>query len=529
MTLWIRAFGLSVARLASRAARAPALAVAALAWAAAPGGFAQQQPLALAVTTPYIAYYNLTGGSTVNLFSPSQASSLQTQGVQYTPAVAPAVGEWLHTSGWGPFGGSGSRISTDLLAALNPQAFGLVVEFNTTVTRNQPIIVGGPGALWFEVNVIGSELGVTMNNGAVSARWSGTAIAANTWYRIAVQTDLANRQVHLSINGSSVRSLTLPPGFTLELFGLPRGIQDDQKRFVFSNDRTSTAFTGKLRALQVFPAVALDTLPARSRPTNDPAAVQEFAFPVISTRSVGMGRFLLNPTSPFGLETGTSSLTPGVCTMSGNMVSLVSSGQCVLSARQGEMAAGFNQSCSTAYSPFCSCVQTTCVSTPIRTAETRSSFAVTGETGTPPPPQNQFVLNNGTIADNLLRVFATGTNRSLTVSTRLTLSGVQFAQAIAGGVKVFVFAYIPAVGTITAPVLLQKAPSGDWGPLALPLAVYMENVSVNAVDNSVLIEIIASNDFSNLVGTEFYVGYGTSDAEMVQARRYRGIYKVVGP
>jgi hypothetical protein len=31
---------------------------------------------------------------------------------------------------------------------------------------------------------------------------------------------------------------------------------------------------------------------------------------------------------------------------------------------------------------------------------------------------------------------------------------------------------------------------------------------------------------TSLLGTEFYLGYGTSDDEMLSSGRYRGVYKV---
>ena len=40
------------------------------------------------------------------------------------------------------------------------------------------------------------------------------------------------------------------------------------------------------------------------------------------------------------------------------------------------------------------------------------------------------------------------------------------------------------------------------------------------------IEIVRDTNISTLIGTEVYVGYGTSDTEMLAASRYRGVYKV---
>jgi hypothetical protein len=53
----------------------------------------------------------------------------------------------------------------------------------------------------------------------------------------------------------------------------------------------------------------------------------------------------------------------------------------------------------------------------------------------------------------------------------------------------------------------------------------MEGLAQNAT-NLVQIAILQGLNVTGLVGTEFYIGYGTSDTEMLTSGRYRGVYKV---
>ena len=50
-----------------------------------------------------------------------------------------------------------------------------------------------------------------------------------------------------------------------------------------------------------------------------------------------------------------------------------------------------------------------------------------------------------------------------------------------------------------------------------------------ATEGRVRIEITNNVDVTQFNGTEFYIGYGTSDAEMLQAQRYRGVFKITMP
>ena len=67
--------------------------------------------------------------------------------------------------------------------------------------------------------------------------------------------------------------------------------------------------------------------------------------------------------------------------------------------------------------------------------------------------------------------------------------------------------------------------SPAWAALGSPIAAYLEGLAQNATDK-VVITILSGLDVTGLVGAEIYIGYGTSDTEMLTAGRYRGVYKV---
>ena len=57
-----------------------------------------------------------------------------------------------------------------------------------------------------------------------------------------------------------------------------------------------------------------------------------------------------------------------------------------------------------------------------------------------------------------------------------------------------------------------------WAALGSPIAAFMEGLAQNPT-NSVVIPILQGVDVTSPLGTEFYIGYGTSDAEMLSAGR----------
>jgi hypothetical protein len=96
----------------------------------------------------------------------------------------------------------------------------------------------------------------------------------------------------------------------------------------------------------------------------------------------------------------------------------------------------------------------------------------------------------------------------------------------AAGYNIYVAALAPkgALGLPSATWFVYPA-SRAWTALGSPIAAYLEGLAQNATDK-VVISILSGMDVTGLVGTEIYIGYGTSDTEMLTAGRYRGVYKV---
>lgn len=93
--------------------------------------------------------------------------------------------------------------------------------------------------------------------------------------------------------------------------------------------------------------------------------------------------------------------------------------------------------------------------------------------------------------------------------------------------KVYVAAIVPAgsIGLPTTAVFLKDI-SSNWVGVGSPLAAYLENVLLNSQDSKIKINVLQDFNFGLLKGVEFYIGYGTSDGEMLSSGRYRGFYKV---
>jgi hypothetical protein len=169
-------------------------------------------------------------------------------------------------------------------------------------------------------------------------------------------------------------------------------------------------------------------------------------------------------------------------------------------------------------------------------------FGLPGSTSPPPqtlnpvtpPPQTSFSVPTGQLPEAAIAsVEASNDIRSLTVVVALDLSKILGTPtqsfAAVSGYNVYVVAAVPgerlgsAAGT---KVYYQRAATEIWGTLTSPIAAFVENVALGAADQRVTVEIVRDTDLSALIGTEIYIGYGTSDTEMLQAQRYRGVYIV---
>ncbi len=89
--------------------------------------------------------------------------------------------------------------------------------------------------------------------------------------------------------------------------------------------------------------------------------------------------------------------------------------------------------------------------------------------------------------------------------------------------KLYVAARVPAGPLLSEPTFFVLNRSNIWETLSWPLAEFMSGVEENTWE---LIELIDSLDVSMISGTQFYVGYGVSDAEMLAAGRYKMVYQV---
>jgi hypothetical protein len=153
----------------------------------------------------------------------------------------------------------------------------------------------------------------------------------------------------------------------------------------------------------------------------------------------------------------------------------------------------------------------------------------------PPPPTTQTVYTAaaGQLPSAAASVIAFGKFRSANLRVILDLVKVLPATPAAGFTaspiyNVYVAALVPGavIGAASPAWYVKPKAPGTWGPLQIPIAPFLENAALNAVDNRVQMDILTNTDISTIVGTEIYIGYGTSSDEMLTAGRYRGIYKV---
>ena len=130
--------------------------------------------------------------------------------------------------------------------------------------------------------------------------------------------------------------------------------------------------------------------------------------------------------------------------------------------------------------------------------------------------------------------------RKLGSSRRLQLStGIQLAapaptarsthRPAAVGYNVYVVAVVPGavVGQAAGPSLIfLKSRVASWQNfVGFPLAEYLRGVSQDA-NNTILVDILTNDDISLLVGTQFLIGYGLDDQEMLASGRFRVVYVV---
>ena len=149
----------------------------------------------------------------------------------------------------------------------------------------------------------------------------------------------------------------------------------------------------------------------------------------------------------------------------------------------------------------------------------------------PPVAQTSYVVTSGAMADDAATTNVEGTLGNATVTVQLDLSKVLPASFAAdASYNVYVAALVPGRQLARAVDLwfvgVKAVDTTDWQELTSPIASYLQNVALGSVDQQILIEIVRDTDITTLIGTEVYIGYGTSDDEMLRERRYRGVFIV---
>ena len=124
-----------------------------------------------------------------------------------------------------------------------------------------------------------------------------------------------------------------------------------------------------------------------------------------------------------------------------------------------------------------------------------------------------------------------GGNRRLTLSTAVQIpaaTGVRSGNHVAAvGYNAYVVALVPgtSVGSAGTAIFLKTRTASWQNYVGGPIEEYMRGVSASN-DQAILIDILGGDDISQLVGTQFIVGYGLDDAEMLAAQRFRVVFQV---
>lgn len=154
-----------------------------------------------------------------------------------------------------------------------------------------------------------------------------------------------------------------------------------------------------------------------------------------------------------------------------------------------------------------------------------------GNPNTPLAPpvveQSAYRVTDGRLPVAAVNVSATGTLGAATISVTLDLSSVPIGNMLSSGYNIYLAALVPGrqlPGMIDS--WFQNAGSRGWQTLVFPLSSFMENIAAGSVSERRVISILVNTDITRLIGTEIYLGYGSSDQEMLAARRYRGIYTI---
>ncbi len=129
-----------------------------------------------------------------------------------------------------------------------------------------------------------------------------------------------------------------------------------------------------------------------------------------------------------------------------------------------------------------------------------------------------------------------GGDRDLSLAVEIKLSRTLAQQFSASNYNVYVGALVPQGNpplqgnAFSASSWFIKDKLAGWGAyLGGPIPEFLSGVAALSADELVKIQLLSDTDLSNQIGTQFYVGYGLDQNEMLASRRYRVVYEVQKP
>ena len=215
-------------------------------------------------------------------------------------------------------------------------------------------------------------------------------------------------------------------------------------------------------------------------------------------------------------------------TDSGATVALVTAGSALLQPSvAGQPLAGLPRSGGMAVlTPSCAAARV--LVTP--TGDTHTALmegcpvALTGAGDALPTPAQGLSIAQGTIRAEDVRVYASGPIAQRSLLVHLDLTDLPSPTA---PLNVYLLALVPGqLLNHPVSVLFERLPTGGWGLVDGPMTAVANSSATLANHPQVVVEVIKEGDLGGLVGTELYVGYGTNHEEMLQAGRYRALYRV---
>lgn len=146
----------------------------------------------------------------------------------------------------------------------------------------------------------------------------------------------------------------------------------------------------------------------------------------------------------------------------------------------------------------------------------------------PSAVQSSYTIKTGAMAAAAVTVEATGSLGAASISVHIDLSKAVPATAAADSTYlVYALAMVPGRQLGTSGIFwYANVGNLGWKALTVPFDTFAQGVPLGSAGQTLAIEIVRDTDITTLLGTEIYVGFGTSEAEMLAASRYRAVYKV---